>query len=331
MIKEVSTKLLGQFVDCLEQRFAAEVPEPAPAAEAPSAGDSATAAPAAAVAAPAAARPVSPCRIRGAAGPDEPRRRVDGQAPAAGGGRRGGGGGRGLCPQTLTGGRRPRCCAGSTGRRSRCRSPVRLRQHGVPVGLTAIEDFTRALARLGAGHGAALYWTARIALVRRQSELAAFDEVFDAVFRDATLEVDPVARRGAGPAPGAADTHLSVPKVGAEPAPGDGLPWATLPPAVADGERTTTEPRAARALGQRPGGRGRPAVRAARARPSWRSWAVAGGGARGTGRPAGRGAARRARAAARSRCARRSPGPGVPAGSRSTWCGSRRCRGRARW
>ena len=110
---------------------------------------------------------------------------------------------------------------------------VRLRQRGVPVGLTAIEDFTRALAVSVPDTVPSLYWTARVALVRRRSELAAFDEVFDAVFRDATFEVDPVARRGAGPAPGASDTHLSVPKAGAESAPGDGLPWATLPPAVA--------------------------------------------------------------------------------------------------
>ena len=60
MIKEVSTKLLGQFVQCLEQRLATDVPEPAPTAEAPSPGDSVTAAPAVAVAAPAAARPVAP-------------------------------------------------------------------------------------------------------------------------------------------------------------------------------------------------------------------------------------------------------------------------------
>jgi uncharacterized protein with von Willebrand factor type A (vWA) domain len=110
---------------------------------------------------------------------------------------------------------------------------VRLRQRGVPVGLTAIEDFTRALAVSAPDTVPSLYWTARVALVRRRSELAAFDEVFDEVFRDATFDVDPVARRGAGPAPGASDTLLSVPKAGAESAPGDGLPWATLPPAVA--------------------------------------------------------------------------------------------------
>jgi carbon monoxide dehydrogenase subunit G len=38
MIKEVSTKLLGQFVACLEERLAADVPESAPAAAASSEG-----------------------------------------------------------------------------------------------------------------------------------------------------------------------------------------------------------------------------------------------------------------------------------------------------
>ena len=60
MINEVSTQLLGRFVQCLEQRLAADVPEPAPAAGAPSPGDSVAAAPADAVAAPAAARAVAP-------------------------------------------------------------------------------------------------------------------------------------------------------------------------------------------------------------------------------------------------------------------------------
>jgi uncharacterized protein len=60
MIKEVSTKLLGQFVQCLEQRLAVDVPEPVPAAEAPSRDDSVTAAHAAAITAPAAARAVAP-------------------------------------------------------------------------------------------------------------------------------------------------------------------------------------------------------------------------------------------------------------------------------
>jgi uncharacterized protein len=112
---------------------------------------------------------------------------------------------------------------------------ARLRQRGVPVGLTGIEDFTRALDVAAPDTVTSLYWTARVALVRRRSELAAFDDVFDAVFRQATFEVDPVARKGAGPAPSSSDTNVSVPQGKGDPTAGDGLPWATLPPAVTTG------------------------------------------------------------------------------------------------
>src|SRR6478672_3759363 len=74
---------------------------------------------------------------------------------------------------------------------------VRLRGRGVPVGFTAIEDFVRALDVGGARTRSQLYWTARVCLVRRHSELAAFDAVFAAVFADAVLELDPNARRTA--------------------------------------------------------------------------------------------------------------------------------------
>ena len=52
--------------------------------------------------------------------------------------------------------------------------------------------------------------------MRRLSELPAFDAVFDAVFRDATLEVDPHARRGQALGAQSGDTHLRVPKVAAD-------------------------------------------------------------------------------------------------------------------
>lgn len=119
---------------------------------------------------------------------------------------------------------------------------VRLRQHGVPVGLTGTEDFTRALGVTTPATVTSLYWTARVALVRRLSEVAAFDAVFDAAFRDATLEVDPHARRRPPPGTQAAGTHPGVPKVGADRDAGEGLPWATLPPAVSTAEATESGP-----------------------------------------------------------------------------------------
>ena len=113
---------------------------------------------------------------------------------------------------------------------------VRLRNRGVPVGFTAIEDFVRALDVGGARTRSQLYWTARVCLVRRHSELAAFDAVFAAVFDDAVLELDPNARRTSPEHAAPGDEHASVPKQNAEAQDGAGLPWITLPPAVAEAE-----------------------------------------------------------------------------------------------
>jgi uncharacterized protein len=113
---------------------------------------------------------------------------------------------------------------------------VRLRQHGVPVGLTGIEDFTRALAAIPPDSMSRLYWVGRIALVRQQSELAAFDAVFEAVFAQAGVLMDPSTRRAQGQSPMRQDAFVTVPKAGASPTPGDGLPWATLPPVLSSSE-----------------------------------------------------------------------------------------------
>ncbi|MEV8544773.1 VWA domain-containing protein [Streptomyces sp. NPDC051572] len=120
---------------------------------------------------------------------------------------------------------------------------ARLREHGVSVGLTGTRDFVDALAAAPPRTRTSLYWTARVTLVRDRPDLARFDDVFDAVFGQSVLALDPNARRdghgagadgrdraGAGAHPGAA-------------AGGSGLPWVTLPPAV-DG----AEHRAERAL-----------------------------------------------------------------------------------
>jgi uncharacterized protein with von Willebrand factor type A (vWA) domain len=118
---------------------------------------------------------------------------------------------------------------------------VRLRQQSVPVGLTGIEDFTRALVASPPDSKSRLYWTARIALVRRRSELAAFDAVFEAVFANATFSIDPHARRAQGQSPVREDALVSVPSVAAAPTPGDGLPWATLPPVVSTSEDSDSD------------------------------------------------------------------------------------------
>ncbi|MCX5335588.1 VWA domain-containing protein [Streptomyces sp. NBC_00140] len=107
----------------------------------------------------------------------------------------------------------------------------RLRERGVAVGLTTTQDFVRALDAVPPASRTALYWTARITLVRDHADLAHFDEVFDTVFGQAML---PVADRGNPNAPPARDARAATP-VSAHDSAG-GVPWVTLPPAVAHTE-----------------------------------------------------------------------------------------------
>ena len=116
---------------------------------------------------------------------------------------------------------------------------VRLRAQGVSVGATAIEDFTRALADAPPDSRARLYWTARVTLVRRHSELAAFDAVFAAVFADAVLAMDPNARRKALASTfGSDDSFAAVAGTPEQIQSGAGLPWVTLPPTVDSAEES---------------------------------------------------------------------------------------------
>jgi uncharacterized protein with von Willebrand factor type A (vWA) domain len=128
----------------------------------------------------------------------------------------------------------------------------RLRRAGVPVGLTDVDDFVRALRVCPPLSRDRLYWAARVSLVRRQADLAAFEQVFEGVFDDAV----PVSERhGAGPR---GDSFVSLPAADGA-ADGGGLPWATLPPVVADAEEAAAErsvperrPSALAALADRP-------------------------------------------------------------------------------
>src|SRR5690242_7058116 len=101
----------------------------------------------------------------------------------------------------------------------------RLREAGLPVGLTAVEDFARALGVTPPASLSQLYWAARISLVRRRSELEAFEAVFAAVFDD----LDPLSRSDVqrGGLPG--DRYARLPNTDVSQLDGDGLPWTTLP------------------------------------------------------------------------------------------------------
>jgi uncharacterized protein with von Willebrand factor type A (vWA) domain len=129
----------------------------------------------------------------------------------------------------------------------------RLRRAGVPCGLTDVDDFVRALGACPRLTRDRLYWAARVTLVRRQADLAAFERVFAGVFDDAA--VVPARRAGAVPR---GDSFASLPAAEGV-ADGGGLPWATLPPVVADAEGAADErsvpdrrPSALAALADRP-------------------------------------------------------------------------------
>jgi len=120
---------------------------------------------------------------------------------------------------------------------------ARLREHGVSVGLTGTRDFVDALAAAPPRTRTSLYWTARVTLVRDRPDLARFDDVFDAVFGQSVLALDPNARRNGHSAGARGQDSVGADSHGGEPVGGSGLPWVTLPPAV-DG----AEHRAERAL-----------------------------------------------------------------------------------
>ncbi|MDI6097259.1 VWA domain-containing protein [Actinoplanes sp. NEAU-A12] len=126
---------------------------------------------------------------------------------------------------------------------------ARLRRAGLPAGLTETDDLVRALAVSPPASRSILYWTARVAVVRRHADLAIFDRVFATVFDGGpplplTRSAVPPNRRDDG-------VHVTVPGTGDEPAAGgEGLPWATLPtivsaggPSTGDDETHLPEPR----------------------------------------------------------------------------------------
>ena len=90
---------------------------------------------------------------------------------------------------------------------------AKLREGGVVVSADGPATLVRAMRHLAPQSRTALYWAARLTLVNRAEDLTAFDAVFDTIFADAVLGVDPptlkrgprppvaTAPRGVGPWP----------------------------------------------------------------------------------------------------------------------------------
>ncbi|BDB60015.1 MULTISPECIES: VWA domain-containing protein [Rhodococcus] len=121
----------------------------------------------------------------------------------------------------------------------------RLRSAGIVVPADGAATFTRALRVCPPSTRSRLYWTARLTLVDRHESLATFDAVFDRVFGDAPLPLDPHARR-TGPeddgTPAAPTTDAS--RLGRDaPAGGHDVPWVTRTVVEsAEGERAADRP-----------------------------------------------------------------------------------------
>ncbi len=115
----------------------------------------------------------------------------------------------------------------------------RLHVGGVTVSASGPTGFVEALRHDWPRSRSQLYWAARLTLVNRVDDLAAFDAVFGAVFADAVLGVDPPGLKQSlgttvAPAPG-------VPGRAGALAEG-GLPWTSRPASItaADGHDNQT-------------------------------------------------------------------------------------------
>jgi uncharacterized protein with von Willebrand factor type A (vWA) domain len=113
---------------------------------------------------------------------------------------------------------------------------ARLRRGGVAVAPSGPALFVQALRRMAPQSRTELYWAARLTLVDRIEDLAAFDAVFAAVFADTVLGLDPPNRTQGLPS---ARTSTAG-SLGRSQADDNGVPWVTLSPATA-ADRSTDE------------------------------------------------------------------------------------------
>ncbi len=107
----------------------------------------------------------------------------------------------------------------------------RLRAAGLRVPLSALDVLTRGLAAAPPMDTRELYWLARLTLVHRHQDLPTYDEVFNAVFNEALLPLDPASRHAVAQ-PASDDTMVPVDGDSRDEDEGAGLPWHSLPRTV---------------------------------------------------------------------------------------------------
>ena len=106
---------------------------------------------------------------------------------------------------------------------------ARLRGAGVVVSADGPAAFVAALGRMWPRTRAQLYWISRLTLVNRVEDLAGFDAVFQAVFADAVLGLDPPGlKQSLGTGTEAAPAVPGRDRAVADAA----LPWTTRPASV---------------------------------------------------------------------------------------------------
>jgi uncharacterized protein len=103
---------------------------------------------------------------------------------------------------------------------------ARLRAGGVVVSASGPAVFVRALEASLPRSRSELYWAARLTLVSRVEDLAAFDGVFDALFADGVLDRDP---RGPNANHATPASWLPGDRAADDAATDAGVPWTTRP------------------------------------------------------------------------------------------------------
>jgi uncharacterized protein with von Willebrand factor type A (vWA) domain len=106
---------------------------------------------------------------------------------------------------------------------------ARLRAGGVVVPPSGPAGFVQAMRQLAPRSRPQLYWAARLTLVNRVEDLAAFDAVFNAVFADAVLGLDPPGRKHSEQAATASAPAQPGGRLSSAAPESGGLPWTTRP------------------------------------------------------------------------------------------------------
>lgn len=111
----------------------------------------------------------------------------------------------------------------------------RIRRAGLTIPMSRAETLVRALEACWPSDNDQIYWLTRIALIDDPRDFERFDRIFEAVFGNRTLALDPNARRrgqaGTTPDQSQHPAPLGSLDPAAEPRPADdsSLPWATPP------------------------------------------------------------------------------------------------------